>query len=287
MNVDLHCHTNISDNSESIEVVLTKARNVGITYLAITNHDTTVGLNEAIELGKSYGITVIPGIEISAEDRKRYGKAHILGLNIIPGHSALEKLCVSTITSRQQSSEYAIQQIISAGYPISKDLVMNYAKQSTCIYKQHIMHALMDLGIADSIHGDLYKKLFSGKSYEGSTVGIAFKPVTYVEVEAAIRAVREAGGVPVIAHPGQLNNWDAIEDWVNIGLEGIEVWHPDHREEDEERAIELAERFQLVQTGGADYHGKYGRPDYPLGCKLANIASLEETLRRSKLIRTS
>jgi predicted metal-dependent phosphoesterase TrpH len=182
-----------------------------------------------------------------------------------------------------------VDKLIEAGYRITWDEVQQYAQGGSAVFKQHIMHALMDQGYCMEILGPLHKKLFS-RGDEGTEPGIAYIPMQYVDAKAAIRAVREAGGVPVLAHPGQLHNFEAIPEWVVEGLEGIEAVHPSHSAADEERAQAYAAEYDLVLTGGSDFHGMYGSggrhgsPAYPLGsvdAGLACVAELEK--RKSKL----
>lgn len=266
MKVDLHCHTNISDCSLSIEEILELAIEEEVTHLAITNHDTTMGLEEAVKLGMDRGIEIVPGIEISAYDFKRETRVHILGYFIEPGHPAIDQLCTPLVEKRHQASEIMVGKLIEAGYSIRWDQVEKFAEGGTGVYKQHIMHALLESGYTETIYGDLYKKLFSrGKA--GEAPGIAFVLLQYVDCKSAVEAIRQAGGVPVLAHPGQYRNFEAVPELVVCGLEGIEVWHPLHGPEDEERASQLALQYDLVMTGGSDFHGFYGEKEVRLGCK--------------------
>lgn len=260
--VDLHCHTWKSDNDHSIEEVLRLARERGVTHLAITDHDTTAGLEEAVRLGEELGIAVIPGIEISAYDFERRRRAHIVGLFVTPGHAALEELCGPTVRLRDELSRRMVDRLISAGYRISWPKVQAYAKAGTGVFKQHIMHALLDEGYADGIYGPVYDKLF--KRAENGEPGIAYMPMTYVDAFDAIAAIRQAGGVPILAHPGQLGNYEAVAEWAEAGLQGIEAYHPSHSEAHTARALELAERYGLAVSGGTDFHGRYGNPPHHL-----------------------
>jgi len=113
------------------------------------------------------------------------------------------------------------------------------------------MHALKDRGYCESIYGDLYKKLFHRGDRSGNR-GIAYIPLEYINVKAANTAVKEAGGVPVLAHPGQSGNLEAVEEWVEAGLQGIEVYHPLHRGDDYRMAREYVQKHQLVATGEFD-----------------------------------
>ncbi|MDE5414762.1 PHP domain-containing protein [Alkalihalobacterium chitinilyticum] len=281
--IDLHCHTKVSDNSLSIEEVILLAKEKGVTHLAITDHDTTAGLQEAIELGERYGIEIIPGIEISAYDFKRQTRAHILGFYVTPGHQAIYDLCQPMINRRHQASINMVAKIIEAGYEITWEEVEQFTAGGKGVYKQHIMHALLEKGYTDHIYGELYKKLFS-RGGAAQTQGIAFESIEYIDVFDAIKAIREAGGVPVLAHPGQFNNFAAVPEWVQIGLEGIEVKHPLHAEEEERKASELADQFNLVQTGGTDFHGFYGEKETDLGSKCMGLNTIERLKQRQQSI---
>lgn len=279
--IDLHCHTNISDCSLSIEEVILTAKNNGVEHLAITDHDTTVGLHTACELGKAVGVNVIPGIEISAYDHKRDRRAHILGLYVIPEHPALQILCQPLVDKRHLTSEQMVKKIIKAGYNITWEHVQEYAKGGSGVYKQHIMHALIDEGYTDSVYSTLYKDLFS-RGNETTKPGIAFMPIEYIPVQDAIKAIREAGGVPVLAHPGQFDNFEGVKEWVEIGLAGIEVNHPLHQEKDKQKAKELAVKYQLIQTGGSDFHGFYSDTQSTIGSYTTDLAEFQKLIKRKE-----
>lgn len=268
MTIDLHCHTNTSDNSFSIGDVVHIAGRNGVDHLAITDHDTTIGLDRAVNLGKSAGIDIIPGIEISAYDFRRDRRAHILGLYVKPGHPALERLCGPLREARQNASYQMVEKLVRAGYEISWKEVSKLAEAGTGVFKQHIMHVLIQKGYTSAIYSSLYKKLFY-RGDDRSHAGAAFVPVRYLDAGDAIHAIREAGGVPVLAHPGQFDNFSAVADWVREGLEGIEVRHPLHGKQAEQRAQELAAKYHLVQTGGSDFHGFYSDTDSVPGLKCA------------------
>ncbi|ALC83852.1 MULTISPECIES: PHP domain-containing protein [Bacillus] len=262
--IDLHCHTKVSDCSYTNEEVIAMAKQRGVTNLAITNHDTTDGLKDAIRIGKQAGVNIIPGIEISAFDTKRGRRAHLLGLYITPGHPSIKELCQPLVEKRHLVSKMMVERIIAAGYDITWEQVKALAEGGTGVYKQHIMHALLEKGYTKTIYGALYKELFRrGSDTEGA--GIAFIPIDYIPAEEAIRAIQEAEGIPILAHPGQFDNFEAAEEWVGIGLKGIEVKHPLHDANHRAKAIDLAQRFDLIQTGGSDFHGFYSDTDSTIG----------------------
>ncbi|WP_289142863.1 PHP domain-containing protein [uncultured Brevibacillus sp.] len=279
MKVDLHCHTNISDCSMSFDQVVEQALAAHVTHLAITNHDTTKSLEDMVGKGKAKGIDVIPGIEVSAYDFLRKTRVHILGYYIEPGHPAIDDVCAPLIEKRHLASAMMVERLVEAGYNISWEQVTQFAEGGTGVYKQHIMHALITNGYTTSFYGDLYKKLFS-RGQNREQPGIAYIPLEYVEAKVAIHAIRQAGGVPVLAHPGQYGNFEVVPELVESGLEGIEVWHPHHGPEAEARATELAVKYDLVMTGGTDFHGLYGDREVVLGEKSPGIACIQELQAR-------
>jgi predicted metal-dependent phosphoesterase TrpH len=281
--IDLHCHTHVSDSSLSIEETIDLAKNRGVTHLAITDHDTTAGLQRALAYGEKVGVEIVPGIEISAYDFERNRRAHILGFYVEPDHPAIEHICRPLLEQRHAASKEMVIRLIQAGYPLNWDYIRELAREGTGVYKQHIMRALIELGYTDTIYGPLYKKLFSrGTSTVADTAeqGVAHISLTYVDARDAIAAIISAGGLPVLAHPGQMGNFEAVPDWVNIGLVGIEVFHPDHDKHMEAKAQELAETFGLIMTGGSDYHGAYGgNSTFGLGDKSPGLEAVEALKR--------
>ncbi|MFT8708350.1 MAG: PHP domain-containing protein [Sporolactobacillus sp.] len=282
--IDLHCHTSISDNSYSIEDVLNLAKKNKVNRLAITDHDTTFGLKRAIHYGEQVGVEVIPGIEISGYDFSRDRRAHILGLFIVPGHPALETLCRPMRLAREQAAYKMVEKVIRLGYAITWEQAMELAKNGTNVYKQHIMHALIQKGYTKEIYGDLYRELFSRGS-ETSEQGKAYVAVRYLDAAAAIRAIRAAGGVPILAHPGQFDNFSAVPEWVRAGLEGIEVYHPLNNHQSEERAGQLASKYNLVISGGSDFHGFYTDTGSTPGSRGISEDAFEAIKKRAAKIR--
>ncbi|HWO76872.1 MAG TPA: PHP domain-containing protein [Bacillus sp. (in: firmicutes)] len=253
MKADLHVHSCYSDGSDTVEEVLKAAKNNGVTHISFVDHDTTKGLAEVLELGKQYGIKVIPGIEISAYDFKRNRKVHILGYNYNPDAVHIQSICQIVAERRQAHSLWQITQIKAAGYWLNEDEIIKSANPSGTIYKQHIMKHLTNEAYSSSAYKQLYKKLFKDD-------GVASGDIEYIDVFDAVRAIVLDGGLAVVAHPGQLDSYDVIPELVEIGLGGIERNHIDHSDEDYQKVEALANKYQLVMTGGTDYHGHYGVP---------------------------
>jgi hypothetical protein len=263
MKADLHIHSRVSDGSLEIKAIVSLAKTLGFEALAIVDHDTVEGLAETEEAGKNLGVRIISGIEISAYDYRRDRKAHILGY-LLDEPQQLGEVCRPMLTQRQATSKWIVETLIKTGYPISWSLVKEIARGSTNIYKQHIMHALMELGYTSALKDDLYRKLFA-KPRVGDPGGIAYKEIEYLDVFEAVKAIKQAGGVAVLAHPSSYKNMELIPELLASGLDGLEAWHPSHDEAAVKLIISEAEKYGLILTGGSDFHGMYeGKPN-PLG----------------------
>ncbi|MHB8125537.1 MAG: PHP domain-containing protein [Desulfitobacteriaceae bacterium] len=264
MKADLHCHSRISDGSLEIIDLVVLAKRIGIETLAITDHDTIDGLAEAEKAGKEYGVKIISAIEISAYDYKRDRKAHVLGY-LLDKPQQVGKVCQSMLIKRQETSKWIVAKLMEAGYLITWDFVEKIAAGSTNVYKQHIMHALIELGYISDLKEDLYEKLFA-KPDNGNPGGIAYLETEYIDVFEAVYEIKQAGGVAVLAHPYGYKNMELISDLLDVGLDGLEAWHPSHDEGAVNLIISEAKKHGLILTGGSDYHGIYEVKPNLLGC---------------------
>ena len=258
MAADLHCHTKLSDGSVGIEDLIVIAQKSGIDTIAITDHDCLAGTVRGQVIGKRYGVNVIPGVELSAFDFEAGKKVHILSY-LADAPNRLEAVCKRTSVARKRAGQIMMLKVASR-FPITSDFIINHASGSTNLYKQHIMHALMDAGYTDKIFGDLYYALFD----ESSETNI-LAPTKYPSVEEVINEIHGAGGIAVLAHPVKFNNFDEIEKYVDMGLDGVEVWHPSADEETVGRLTEFCKKKKLLMTGGSDFHGIYGNKTVTLG----------------------
>lgn len=258
MAADLHCHTKLSDGSVGIEDLIVIAQKSGIDTIAITDHDCLAGTVRGQVIGKRYGVTVIPGVEISAFDFEAGKKVHILSY-LADSPNRLEAVCKRVSVARKRAGQIMMLKVASR-FPITSDFIINHASGSTNLYKQHIMHALMDAGYTDRIFGDLYYALF-----DASNETNILAPTKYPSVEEVINEIHGAGGIAVLAHPAHFNNFDEIEDYISMGLDGVEVWHPSADEETISRLLELCKKKKILATGGSDFHGIYGAKTVTLG----------------------
>lgn len=268
---DLHCHSKISDGSMGIEEILALAKRRGISAIAVTDHDAVIGATRACVVGKRLGIEVIHGVEMSAYDYSRNRKVHILGY-LCDSPDRLEGACLRMNTARRAAATEMTKKVLRY-YPIVPETIARYASGSTNIFKQHIMHALIESGYADSFFGDVFRKLFSSKG------GCAYVPVEYPDVRDIIQLIHSAGGLAVMAHPYVYDSVDLMQELTAEGLlDGIEVWHPSNNEERISYLKTFADEHHLLATGGTDFHGMYTDPLRPLG----SCGAPEDTVQKMK-----
>ncbi len=258
MAADLHCHTKLSDGSMGIDEIVLLAKSCGVKTLAITDHDTFAGVTRAQVCGKRHGIEVLSGVELSTYDYARGRKAHILCYCCEhPGR--LEGLCKQVGDGRRKAAEKMLRKVMQI-YPIAPEIVVRRAQGSTNIFKQHIMQALLEAGYADGLFGEVFQKLFGAKT------GLAYFPIEYPDVHEVLRRVHEAGGIAVMAHPGEYDGMALLEELAeNKEIDGVEVWHPGNPEEHKEDYQRIAQENGLLMTGGTDFHGLYMKNHLSIG----------------------
>jgi phosphoribosyl 1,2-cyclic phosphate 1,2-diphosphodiesterase len=242
---DLHIHSDYSDGSDSIEKIVIMAKNAGLTHISITDHDMLEQNGLAEEIGEKAGIKVISGIEISAIDNQSRKKAHILGYGIQDKELA-KNFCSITRERRNLNSLRQIEILKANGLDIDFDELLWHP----CIFKQHIMESLVKNGFASEMFGDFYHKIFKNG-------GICDFDIEYADVYQAVQTVNEAGGLAVLAHSGQQQNFELIEKLIPYGLAGAELYHPDNSEGDRSIIERMCLENGLFTTGGSDYHGIY------------------------------
>lgn len=256
--IDLHLHTTHSDGSFSPAAVLEFAKAAGVTALAITDHDIVAGIPEAIEAGSRLGIEVIPGVEISS----RHGESelHILGYCIDWRQPRLNERMKSLRESRHERNPRIIERLNELGLDITYEEVRVLAGTES-IGRPHIARVLMNKKMVASA-----KEAFDRYLAEGRP---AYVPRQLPAPEEAVTWIREAGGVAVLAHPTWVKESSEglsrlVEGLKEAGLGGIEVHYSTHnaRQTDEYRS--LAQRLNLLITGGSDFHG-LTKPDIQVG----------------------
>ena len=269
---DLHCHTTLSDGSLGIEEVIAQAKRVGLDFLAITDHDTLSSTSRAQILGDRYGVKIIQAVELSAWDKKRNEKVHIL-CYAPQKPNRLEGLCLKSCQIRTECAKDMIDKIMER-YPIPRDAVMKYTKGSKSIYKSHIMRALISYGYATEFYGSVNDRLFSYPR------GECLVTREYPDVNFVLDLIHSSKGVAVLAHPHMFGNIELMKELTEAGkLDGIECFHFSATEIQQKALQRFAEKNNLIATGGSDFHGLYNSTMTHIGKFTTDEENLEMLFR--------
>jgi predicted metal-dependent phosphoesterase TrpH len=266
--IDLHTHSSVSDGTETPTELVEAAIEAGLSTVALTDHDSTAGWNEAFAAASGTGLTIIPGMELSTN----HGPAsvHMLAylFNALDGGIIAETAQIRD--GRLHRAERIVEKI-SADYDITWDDVLAESSDGSTLGRPHIADALVRKGIVETrsaafqtiLHwrGGYYEKYYAPSPLKG------------------VRMIVQAGGVPVLAHPATYGRYRPMEDafigqLADEGLFGLEVGHRDNTDEGKERLLVLAKRFGLEITGSSDYHGE-GKPN-----RLAENTTSPEVLEK-------
>jgi predicted metal-dependent phosphoesterase TrpH len=256
--IDLHLHTTHSDGSLPPAEVLALAKQAGVSALAITDHDIVDGIPEAITIGTSLGIEIIPGIEISS----RWGDAelHILGYFLDWKDQALSRRLEQMRTSRHNRNPLIVEKLNDLGLALTYQEVQELAGTES-VGRPHIARVLMQKGYVLSA-----KEAFDRYLAEGAA---AYVPRELPDPAEAIAWLRAAHGIPVLAHPVWAKQDEAgllklCEKLKHEGLMGIEVHYSTHKPQQTKEYLNIAKRLDLLITGGSDFHG-VTKPDIEVG----------------------
>ena len=241
--VDLHAHSTASDGSRSPTAVVAAAKAAGLSAIALTDHDTMDGVAEAVAAGDTFGLRVVPGVELSATDDQR--EVHLLGLHITRP-VAIEESLREFRDRRHARAVEIVAKLNALGVPITFEDVLGRAGDAA-IGRPHLARVLIEAGWARDSRDAFDRYLGAGKP--------AYVPKHRLSVPDAIALVHAGAGLAVLAHPGPEGRRETIERFVASGLDGVEVRHPGHTSEDTNRLGALTEFFNLVPSGGSDWHG--------------------------------
>jgi predicted metal-dependent phosphoesterase TrpH len=241
---DLHVHTNASDGLLSPKEVVQWAARKRIKAVAITDHDTVKGIDEAILESKGTEVEVVPGIEFSAEFNDE--EIHILGYYLDYKAERLTKLLQEIHNSRHNRATEIIDKLNSIGVHITLEQVEAIADNGI-IGRPHIARALIESGYIQNIKEAFDKYIGKGKA--------AYVDRYKITCKEAIDLIKDLGGVSVLAHPGLLRDTSIISSIFGMGLNGIEVYHTKHTAETITKMLCIAHARKLIITGGSDCHG--------------------------------
>jgi predicted metal-dependent phosphoesterase TrpH len=269
---DLHTHSDRSDGTLSPDDVVALAGRRDLAGIALTDHDTFEGLDEAAAAAEELGLDFVPGIEFSAE----YDGAslHILGYWVDPHDEAVNAELDRLSATRYRRGELIVEKLRELGFEIDFERVRQIAGGQT-IARPHVAQAMVEAGIV-ATEQEAFDRYISDD-------GLAYVPKHALEPLEALRLIRRAGGGCVLAHPGMWKGNGSVPDelierMAEAGMVGLEVWHPDHDEEMRSRYAALAERLGLVATSASDCHGeRYG---YRMGTERTDAETVRELRRR-------
>lgn len=261
--IDLHSHTTASDGQHAPSELVRRAHQAGVSTLAVTDHDTLAGLEEAIEAARPLGLTIVPGIEVSTEIADK--DIHVLGHFVSPHDEGLLRFTQHQGTERRRRMERMVANMNKLGFPVTMTQV-EAAAGSENLCRPHLAQALVSLGYAKDTQ-DAFRKFIS----DG---GPAWAAQERISAKDAIELIHAAGGTATLAHPG-VDKMDRYQIGLlaKAGLDGLEIFHSDHHPSMREKYLKIARELDLIPTAGSDFHGEAVAPDHKLGS-----ASLDPSL---------
>ena len=255
--VDLHVHSNASDGTFSPSQVVELAKNAGLDAFALTDHDTTAGVPEALEKGRDLNIEVIPGIEVSSSFDGT--EIHILGLFVNSDDPVLAAMLEKMRISRDRRNEKMLENLAADGISFTKEELCG-DNPDTIITRAHIAHALVAKGICSGMDQAFKKYL----QYGGHC-----PQKEHLSPEEVVKTLISNGAFVALAHPfqykfGDKKTEELIAHMADLGMKGLEVYHSSNNKLESMKLQEMAVRHHLLPTGGSDFHGG-NKPDISIG----------------------
>ena len=255
---DLHVHTTASDGALSPSELVEKASKTGLSAVGITDHDTITGIAQAVEAAENLEIRVVPGIELSCGWPDKDVSLHVLGLFIDYANVKLISLLNRQRDQRHVRALKMLDLLEKIGIQV-KPLREEFESQTEKVLgRPHIARYLVETGVSVDFQEAFEQFLARGKP--------GYVPKEHLSPESGIAAIQEAGGIAAIAHPGLNKHWEEV--WAKVSdfqWDGIEVYYPEHSPQQIEFFKQLAAQRGLLETGGSDFHGEYGKHCNRLG----------------------
>jgi 3',5'-nucleoside bisphosphate phosphatase len=271
---DLHAHTYASDGELSPTQLVDRAADAGLEALAVTDHDSTGGVDEALARGAERGLEIVPGCELTIYENGI--ERHMLALFIDHRAPAFVELMRTLRETRRVRALKMAERLRAAGYAIDDQEILDAAGSAESIGKPHVAAALVKRGHARTAQDAHLRFLGRGK--------VADVPKERLTLEAGVAAVHGAGGLTFIAHPGVMPHDELLAAFFRRGLDGIEAIYPSHSEVNRRFYAGLARRYERLVSGGSDFHGPRVRPQARLG--MAGLTRLEfDALKETALRR--
>ncbi len=274
--IDLHVHTTCSDGTLSPTEVVALAAGLGLSAVAITDHDTVDGLEEALAAGPRYGIEVVPGVEINLE----HGQVTLDLLGYFlggPPDTALRACLAELRAYRDERNARILERLAELGLPVRPAELAEIAGGGA-VGRPHIGEAMRRRGYVTSISDAFARYLRRGAP--------AFVDRRRLTLAESVRLLQRTGGLAAIAHPGIIRTDEAglaaiVSEAAALGVAGLECWHPEHSAETVARCVGLALGNGLVATGGSDFHGTI-KPDAHLGRAAGGAPIADDVLEALK-----
>lgn len=272
MRADLHTHSSCSDGTDSPRDVVRAAAAAGLDVIALTDHDSTGGWDQARATAGEVGIGFVPGVEISCELGGR--GVHLLAYGVDPAHRGLAAELGRVLSGRRQRLPAVLDRLRGVGVDVTEEQVRAVSGQAVALGRPHVADALVAGGVVADRAEAFERYLMPGRP--------AYVPRYGAPLREAIGLVGGAGGVAVVAHPWARGSRRALTETVvaelaGLGLTGLEVWHHDHSTADSARLSALARDLGQVRTGSSDHHGR-GKIDHDLGSHTTPVGELERLL---------
>jgi len=247
MMIDLHIHTTASDGSLTPEQVVAEAVKKKLTAIAITDHDTINGVSDALVAGEEKGIAVIPGVEFGVDYKVK--ETHILGYFSKENYMGIKQYFDWILEKRHERNRMLINNLNKAGYDITIEEMYEKAGGGTP-GRPHLAKCLIEKGYAANVN-ETFNKILLRKDI--------YVPREKTSPESVISEILDKKGIPVLAHPVYLDKAgmfeETIREFIEIGLQGIEIIHSDHSAADTQKYEKFAIDNNLIMTGGSDFHG--------------------------------
>ena len=245
---DLHVHSTFSDGTLKPQLLIDKALNMGLTGISITDHDTFDGLQETIDYIETNSIKIdfVPGIELNTEPEEEGNEVHILGYYIGYDNADFRDRLLEIRHQRKNRAVQMVAKLNDLGFKINFENVASLAG-GDLIGRPHVARAMVKAGYAENIDQVFEKYIEYGRP--AYVKRYKFSP------REAISLIKSSGGIAVLAHPGLIKNQTLVGKYLNEGIEGLEVYYPQHSVRQTEDYLKLARENKLLVTGGSDYHG--------------------------------
>ncbi len=256
--IDLHTHSTASDGSFTPTELAREAARAGVSAIALTDHDSVSGIAEITAAGEEYGLEVIAGVELSTEYEQE--EIHVVGLFIDPGNEALLDQLQRFVDNRDNRNVQMIQNLSKAGFSITPEAVYE-ANPDSVVARPHIARYLVATGQAADVNEVFERYIAAGKPCYVERYKIS--PVE------AVHLIHAAGGLAILAHPclyrlPRETLLQMISELKEAGLDGIEALYSCNEGTDEEEYLRIARDFDLLISGGSDFHGS-SKPDIAIG----------------------